>query len=171
MHVLLSTIGSRGDVQPVLALALRLRVLGQQVRLVAPPDFRELIDGCGLPCLPIGPELRKAAGAARPSPGSPPSPEVLRQMATAMVVDQFATVGQAAEGCNVIVGGGALQVATRSVAEQKGIPYIFAAYCPITLPSAHHAPPPLPIRGQTPTPAAADNRTLWDQDVQFWNDT
>jgi vancomycin aglycone glucosyltransferase len=30
MRVLLSTIGSRGDVQPLVALALRLRALGQK---------------------------------------------------------------------------------------------------------------------------------------------
>ena len=33
MRVLLSTIGSRGDVQPLVALALQLRELGQEVRL------------------------------------------------------------------------------------------------------------------------------------------
>ena len=32
MRVLLSTIGSRGDVQPLVALALELRALGQEVR-------------------------------------------------------------------------------------------------------------------------------------------
>lgn len=38
MRVLLSTIGSRGDVQPLVALALELRYLGQEVRLCVPPD-------------------------------------------------------------------------------------------------------------------------------------
>jgi vancomycin aglycone glucosyltransferase len=32
MRALLSTIGSRGDVQPLVALALELRALGQQVQ-------------------------------------------------------------------------------------------------------------------------------------------
>ena len=47
MRVLLSTIGSRGDVQPLVALALQLRALGHDVRLCVPPDFREWIDGMG----------------------------------------------------------------------------------------------------------------------------
>jgi vancomycin aglycone glucosyltransferase len=38
MRVLLSTIGSRGDVQPLVALALELRALAQEVRLCVPPD-------------------------------------------------------------------------------------------------------------------------------------
>jgi hypothetical protein len=37
MRVLLSTIGSRGDVQPVMALASRLRECGEEVRVCAPP--------------------------------------------------------------------------------------------------------------------------------------
>ena len=38
MRVLLSSWGSRGDVEPLAALALRLRQLGAEVRVCAPPD-------------------------------------------------------------------------------------------------------------------------------------
>jgi vancomycin aglycone glucosyltransferase len=55
MRALLSTIGSRGDVQPLVALALQLRALGQEVRLCVPPDFRDWIDSLGIPVTPIGP--------------------------------------------------------------------------------------------------------------------
>jgi vancomycin aglycone glucosyltransferase len=41
MRILLSTIGSRGDVQPLVALALQLKALGQEVHLCVPADFRE----------------------------------------------------------------------------------------------------------------------------------
>ena len=54
MRVLLSTIGSRGDVQPLVALALQLRALGQEARFCVPPDFREWIEGLGIPVTPIG---------------------------------------------------------------------------------------------------------------------
>lgn len=39
MRVLLSTYGSRGDVEPMLGLAVQLRALGAQVRVCAPPNF------------------------------------------------------------------------------------------------------------------------------------
>ena len=55
MRVLLSTIGSRGDVQPLVALASELKALGQDVRLCVPPDFRDWIEGMGMPVTPIGP--------------------------------------------------------------------------------------------------------------------
>jgi vancomycin aglycone glucosyltransferase len=44
LRVLLSTIGSRGDVQPLVALASLLRALGQEVRPCVPPDFHDWID-------------------------------------------------------------------------------------------------------------------------------
>lgn len=38
MRVLLSTYGSRGDVEPLVGLAVQLRALGAEVRVCAPPD-------------------------------------------------------------------------------------------------------------------------------------
>ena len=39
MRVLLSTYGGRGDVEPLVGLAVRLRALGAEVRVCAPPDW------------------------------------------------------------------------------------------------------------------------------------
>ena len=102
MRVLLSTIGSRGDVQPLVALALQLRELGQEVRLCVPPDFREWITGLGFDVTPIGPELR-STGKASPT-AARPTPEQIQQMIEGTVAAQFATITTAAEGCDVIVG-------------------------------------------------------------------
>jgi vancomycin aglycone glucosyltransferase len=52
-----------------------------------------------------------------------------------------------------------------------GIPYIFAAYCPAVLPSRHHAPPVLKLRGDTPAPEMADYSELWVNDAARWNST
>ncbi len=41
MRVLLSTYGGRGDVGPLVGLAVRLRALGAEVRVCAPPDRAE----------------------------------------------------------------------------------------------------------------------------------
>lgn len=169
MRVLLSTIGSRGDVQPLVALALELTSLGQEVRLCLPPDFRDWIESLGLPVTPIGPELR-STGKASPS-AAPPTPEQRRQMIEGTVATQFETIAAAARGCDVILGATALQIAAPSVAERMGIPYVFAAYCPAVLPSPHHAPPVLAMLGDKPAPAMADYRELWNQDARRWNET
>jgi vancomycin aglycone glucosyltransferase len=165
MRVLLSTIGSRGDVQPLVALALALTALGQEVRLCVPPDFQAWIAGLGLAVTPIGPELRGMMAAKPAGPAaSPMTPEQRRELAEASVTAQFQTVAAAAEGCDCIVAATALQIAARSVAEVRGIPYVFAAYCPNVLPSPLHAPPPLPPMPGQPAAPPADNREAWDRD-------
>jgi len=49
MRVLLSTYDSRGGVEPLAALAVRLRALGAEVRVCAPPDCAERLAEVGLP--------------------------------------------------------------------------------------------------------------------------
>jgi len=167
MRALLSTIGSRGDVQPLVALALELKVLGEDVRMCVPPDFREWVEGLGVSVTPIGPELRKT-GKMNPA-SAPPTPEQRRQMIEGTIVAQFETIAQAARDRDIIVGATALQVAAPSVAERLGIPYVFAAYCPAVLPSRHHAPPVLMMHGDTPA-AMTDYTDVWVKDAQRWND-
>ena len=48
MRVLLSTYGSRGDVEPMVGLSVRLGPLGAEARVCAPPDFAELLAGVWL---------------------------------------------------------------------------------------------------------------------------
>lgn len=168
MRILFSTIGSRGDVQPVVALALHLKVRGHEVRVCVPPDFREWIEGLGIPVTPIGPEARKFA-ASRPAASQNQKPltaEQGRQLMEETVATQFETLTSAAQTCHVIIAATALQVAARSVAEKLGISYVFAGYSPVVLPSPHHAPPPLP--GHAP-PTTSGNGELWAQNAERFN--
>ncbi|MEV6609954.1 glycosyltransferase [Kutzneria sp. NPDC051319] len=167
MRVLLSTIGSRGDVQPVVALALRLREIGHEARLCAPPDFREWAEGLSVEFVPLGSEVR---------PGTKPdsefrrlgaTPEGRQQLMDGTVATQFETLLPAAEGCDVVLGWSALQVAAPSIAEKLGIRHVYATYSPNQLPSGQH--PPIPLPGCV-HPAGADNRTLWEMESRRWNE-
>jgi vancomycin aglycone glucosyltransferase len=151
------------------ALGLQLKELGQEVRLCVPPDFREWIEGLGMPVTPIGPELR-STGKTNPM-AAQPTPEQRRQMMEGTVATQFETIGAAAQGCDAILGATALQVAAPSIAESMGIPYFFAAYCPAVLPSPHHAPPVLAMLGDKAAAAKSDYSDLWAQDARRWTDT
>ena len=155
MRVLLSTIGSRGDVQPLVALALHLRELGHDASVCAPPGYDELLDGFGLAYFPVGHDLRLGP---RKVPGG----------AAATVAAQFGALRTAAADCDAIVGAAAMQIASRSIAQMFDIPYVYVAYAPVALPSTRHSPPP--VHGP-PRPEGADNRTMWDVDAQWWNDT
>lgn len=165
-RILLSTIGSRGDVQPLVALGLELKALGQDVHLCVPPDFRDWIEGLGMTVTPIGPELR-STGKTDPM-AARPTPEQVRQMMEGTVAAQFETITTAAQDCDLIVGATALQIAAPSIAERMGIPYFFAAYCPAVLPSSHHAPPVFPMLGDKPV-TMTDYSGLWEKDTVRWN--
>ncbi|MFE6162402.1 glycosyltransferase, partial [Streptomyces sp. NPDC056486] len=60
MRVLLTSWGSRGDIEPLAALAVALRELGAQARVCAPPDeeFAALLARVGVPLVPLGPTVR-----------------------------------------------------------------------------------------------------------------
>ena len=87
MRVLLSTYGSRGDVEPIVGLAVRLRALGTEMRVCAPPDFAELLARVGVPLMPVGQPVR------------PP------RRATELVAAQFNTLAVVAEGCDALAAG------------------------------------------------------------------
>lgn len=168
MQVLLASIGSRGDVQPLIALGLELRASGHRSRLCVAPNFREWIESYGLECVAIGPDLEKMTGGTLPAKPALPSPEQLQRLADDSVRGQFQVVTEAAHGCDVLVGAGALQIALRSIAEAQKIPYVFAAYCPAVLPSAKY--PPAKMGGHhSPSLPESTNLQLWQENEQEFN--
>lgn len=54
MQITLLTIGAMGDTQPFVALAVRLKQEGHQVKLAARPDFASLAAGYGVDFAPLG---------------------------------------------------------------------------------------------------------------------
>jgi vancomycin aglycone glucosyltransferase len=152
MRVLLSTVGSRGDVEPMVALASHLRDTGHDARLCAPPGFENLVQG--LDYFPIGHDPRLGPRKVEGGPA-------------ATVAAQFTVLREAAQGCDAVVGCAAMQIATRSIAEISDVPYFYTAYSPVVLPSEHHSPPP--VHGP-PRPRGVSARVQWDLDAQWWND-
>jgi vancomycin aglycone glucosyltransferase len=161
MRVLISPIGSRGDVQPMLALALELRSLGHSAILCVPPDFKTWVESFDVTCTPIGPDFQAwvSAEAQKANPWLP----YLKFMRDTMQT-QFQVLAKAAPGCDLIVGGG-LQCAGYSIAEALKIPYVYAASCPAAIPLSDHSPPS--IRSQS-LPRWA-NQMLWTTGGLVWN--
>jgi len=168
MRVLLSSIGTRGDVQPLVALGLELRALGHQTRLIVPPNFKGWIESYGLECVTIGPDLRKLTSGSVSGKPVLPSEEQLQKMAEGTVRSQFQAIGEAARGCDLIVAATALQFAARSIAEAQNIPYIFVAYCPVVLPTAKY-PPPKMGGWHSQTLPESENLRLWAENEAEFN--
>jgi vancomycin aglycone glucosyltransferase len=96
MRVLLSTYGSRGDVEPMVGLAVRLRALGA-----------ELLARVGVPLVPVGQPVRPLVTGATPSAAELP------RRAAELVAAQFDTVAAVAEGCDALVATGVMPAGVR----------------------------------------------------------
>ncbi|MDB5034220.1 MAG: gtfE [Chlorobi bacterium] len=157
MRVLISSVGTRGDVQPAVALALEVGRLGHEVRMCVPPNFTDRVTSLGFEATPVGIEMRAPrAGAGLAAPAVIPD----------LITDQFDAIGSAADGCDLILGGGAHQYAARSIAELRGIPCVIAVYAPASLPSPDLAPPGQPAESE----GVEANLRMWDDTRRSWND-
>lgn len=157
MRILLSTYGSRGDVEPMASLAVALQAAGVEAIVSAPadPEFLALLDRAGVPLAPAFMPVRSFAELSKRSGWKLP------QAAAAVMTGQYEAIAAAADGCDAIVATGLFPstAAAQAVAERRGIPYILAAYCPVVLPSPHH--PPLQYPGHPHPPGMSDNVALW----------
>ena len=170
MRALLAAVGTRGDVQPALALALELRRLGHEVRLCISPNFVDWAKSLGLPAVPMGVEMRLPAQKSGTTLNL--TPEELRRLRESMpdlITDQFDTIGEAAAGCDVIVGANAHQYAAPSIAEYLGIGCVTAVYAPVSLPSPDFAPPPTPGQAEDAN-ANASIEDQWRNVAKVWNE-
>ncbi|MFF1799401.1 glycosyltransferase, partial [Kitasatospora sp. NPDC058263] len=162
MRVVLSAYDSRGGVEPLVGLAVRLRERGAQVRVCAPPDeeFARRLAVVGVEMVPTGQSVRDlVTGRTPPSPGG-----VVRRAAD-LVAAFYDGVMSVAEGCDVLVATGLVPAVAgvRAAAEKLGVRYVYASYQPVSLPSPHH--PPMPRPGRPLRSDVTDNRVLWEQDA------
>jgi len=164
MRVLLSTYDSRGGIEPLVALAVRLGEIGAEARVCAPPDCAERLAEVGVPLVPVGQPVRPLVHGA-----TPPSVADVPRLAAELIAAQFDKLAASAEGCDALVASGLMPAVAgaRSVAEQLGIRSVHVSYCPIFLPSPHHRPQPLP--GRPLPPDVTDNRVLNELDIQSYN--
>ena len=169
MKILMSTIGTRGDVQPLVALGIEFQALGHSIGLCVAPNFKDWIESFGFTCYPIGPDLKQFMARPLPVKRSAPTKAQRRQLAEGTIREQFRVLGEAARGCDLLIGGGALQLALRSIGEALEIPYVYVAYCPASLPSPDHPPPKMLFHYPQWLPGAV-NRVLWHRDARGWND-
>ncbi|WP_406193603.1 glycosyltransferase [Kitasatospora sp. NBC_01560] len=164
MRVVLSTWGSRGDVEPLAGLAVRLRELGAEALVCAPPDeeFAAVLARAGVPLVPLGPSVRSVVSGPKP-----PSAQDAFRLAPELVAARFRTLTEAAAGSDALLATGLMPAGARDVAEHLGIPYVFACFHTLGLPSRLFPPGARP--GRQSAPDETDNRTLWEQDAQRVN--
>ncbi|MGT2468256.1 glycosyltransferase [Mesorhizobium atlanticum] len=174
MRILLSTYGSRGDVEPLAALGAALQANGPEARVSAPGDaeFAALLTRAGVLLAPAFAPVREWAKEMvnRSRSASPEDrAKLISGQAAEIVARQYEALSAAAEGCDAVVAFGLFPscAAARLVAEQRGMRYMLGTFCPIWLPSQHNRPHEYP--GHPLPDGVTDNRLLWETDIRTKN--
>jgi UDP:flavonoid glycosyltransferase YjiC (YdhE family) len=171
MRVALVTVGSLGDVEPVLALALGLRRAGHEVRVVGHASFAALARGIGIDLRPT--EAADPRGLAESDQGR--EAFVLRNpfrawrafasLAEASARMLFADVLAASDGVDAVGYSGLGVFPGYAVAERLGVPYFAAHLVPIgptgDFPSAFFPQGPAWLPGYNRTSHALASWVVW----------
>lgn len=171
-HIAVFASGSRGDVQPYIALAQGLQQAGHNVLMVASQDFETLATEAGLPFGSTGPSIEAAVQSDewRQALEGGNFLSILRMMqsemkkAAAPMVERLPGLLQDSD---LVIAGMAGLAGLVPIAEQYRIPIVQAFVVPFTPTSAYPSPiaPALPLGG----PLNKLSYTLTHQ--VFWQNT
>jgi len=122
MRVLLTVSGTRGDVQPLLALARALERVGHRAMLAAPPNFATEARSLGVDFHACGLDT-EAALRANAKVGRSPARvfRLAQKTARADTLAHFETLMPLARQTDLVVSAGVM-FAAASVAEAAGVP-------------------------------------------------
>lgn len=145
-RILLLTYGSRGDVEPFVALGLGLQNAGHAVRLVCPAPYAPLAEARGLACAPIegNPDELAQAFADRAGLSWPKMIVSMMRHVLPLATRVFTAVQAAGQDVDLIVHSFLMTDAGHTLACMRGVPDVSAQFFPIFLPTADFAALTLP---------------------------
>ena len=148
MQITILAGGSRGDVQPYVALGKGLKDAGHRVRLLSSDDFHDLVTDSGLDFFTTGGSSQAVAQNLQALVEQGKTLKVFSQMklASEKQAVQAAKLGLVAcEGSDLIVGGLSGLFSGQVLSEKLGLPLLLAYLVPFTPTSAFSSPlTPLP---------------------------
>lgn len=166
MKVVLASIGSRGDVQPMVAIAQALAARGHRPVIAAPPDFAAWVRTFGIEFVPLGIDVNAFMHRHRETLGGNiwkffQETRALFESELPAQLDALLELGGDA-GAIVFAAGA---VAGPSAGEKLGIPVLGVLFTTTVIPSSDHAPVVIPWR----TLPRWVNALLWRAMDAGWN--
>jgi len=148
MRVVLAAVGSRGDVQPMLALAQAFVARGHVPIIAAPPNFGTWVRSFGFEFAPVGVDIQVfLAEHSEVLTGNPV--KMLKEMSRYFNEQMPLQAQQLRPVCDrvdaILYGG--LAVVAPTVADHMRLPVLGVLYTSCMLPSSQHPPISIPWHG------------------------
>ena len=158
LRIVLATVGSRGDVQPMLALAQTLAARGHVPVVAAPPDFESWVRSLGFDFAGVGGDMQAFTRAnADVFTGHPLAGlRTIKRFFAQEIPLQARQLVAACRGADALAWAG-LALAAPSVAEHLRLPALGVFYSTCVIPSDRHPPPNVSRHGMAPW----INRLVW----------
>ncbi len=135
MKIVLATFGSRGDVQPMIALSLALKAAGHEVLLAGPPEKAKWVKQAGCPFYPLGGDVTAFIDEMENAHSFNSGIRFIRYVRKELI-SQFEIFNKIIAGADLVVGA-SLVFGLSTVAELMGIRYSYIAFTPQLLPSGY----------------------------------
>ncbi|MFE1593351.1 glycosyltransferase [Nocardia sp. NPDC058705] len=136
MKYVLAFTGSRGDVQPGLALGVELRSRGHDVTMAVPPNLTEFCRRTGVPTEEFGADTKELLDSDLVSTRIKSANPLTRLRAIADITVRNGRSAQSelmdlTVGADAVIGGSVGQERLLNVATARAIPYVPVHYCPM----------------------------------------
>jgi sterol 3beta-glucosyltransferase len=145
MKITLLTYGSRGDVQPFLALSLRLMEKGHSLKLAAPFRFKSFVEECGIDFVPLAGDPEDLS--RRLNHAGQNFVKLLNELTNHAIeigADVWRQTEEACRDADLILHTFTHAVGAHTLARQKGIPDIHIQTFPIFTPTGDYPNVTLP---------------------------
>lgn len=132
MKIACVILGTRGDVQPMVALARGLSKKGHQVTICAPPENEEFVSRNKCKFIPFGPNVKKASQENPNKQKGGVAVKISPKEGKKIINDQINLLPDLLAGTDLILGVG-IVFGVHTAADILKVPYRFVIYYPIVL--------------------------------------
>ena len=132
MKIACVILGSRGDVQPMVALAAGLMNHGHEVFVCAPPEHEELAWRHHCPFVPFGPDVKEKVKEEPEKQKGGVAVKISPKEGKKLTLDQATLLPELIKDVDLVLGAG-IVIGVHTAADVIGVPYRLVAFYPIIL--------------------------------------
>jgi len=132
MKIACVILGTRGDVQPMIALATGLTEKGHDVVICAPSENEQLAKSYNCKFIPFGPEIKKSIKEKPEQQKGGVAIKITPKQGKVIIGDQINILPEKIRGVDLVLGAG-IVMGVQSAADILNVPYRLVAFYPIIL--------------------------------------